>query len=501
MSIPPLVGGDLLRLVTAGMYDNPLDLYREYIQNSADAIAAHGANPGSVQLKIDPVHSRITIVDNGAGLSPTDAVRRLVDIGNSVKNPAVDRGFRGIGRLCALAFAEKVHFTTRTRAGDAPTQVTWNGRALRELDLSRVDASTAIEKCTTTSRVSDGQWPDRFFQVTIDHVNRHAASAVLNEDVVRSYVGEVCPVPMATCFPLANQIREFLAAHISYFVLDVRVNDDDRPIERPFAEAIPLTDQYGAPFENLETHVIPQPDGNDPAAVLWLAHTPYAGSIPRRLGVRGLRARVGNLQIGTDRVFEHLFLEPRFNGWCVGEVHILDSRVAPNGRRDYFEPSPHLRNIENRLGAIAQGISSRCRLASSQRNKLRSVGAAIHRLKRAHDLAISGYLAHRDVVELIERERKRISDMKEILNGLKATTESDQEQLAVYETKLDAVEANSALRLNEVPSHSRRTEQATFAAIAQTVHPDTALQIIEAILHRLSKEQAKSNSPDVVVRP
>ena len=93
-----------------------------------------------------------------------------------------------------------------------------------------------------------------------------------------------------------------------------------------------------------------------PAAVAWLARTPYTGSIPARLGVRGLRARVGNMQIGTDRIFEHLFEEPRFNGWCVGEVHILDSRIVPNGRRDYFEPSPHLRNLENQLGAIAQTL-------------------------------------------------------------------------------------------------------------------------------------------------
>jgi len=62
------------------------------------------------------------------------------------------------------------------------------------------------------------------------------------------------------------------------------------------------------------------------------------------------------MQIGTDRIFEHLFEEPRFNGWCVGEVHILDSRIVPNGRRDYFEPSPHLRNLENQLGAIAQTL-------------------------------------------------------------------------------------------------------------------------------------------------
>ena len=189
-------------------------------------------------------------------------------------------------------------------------------------------------------------------------------------------------------------------------------------LERPFADTIPLTDQYGAVFERLETRLIPAIDGNDPAAIVWLAHTPYAGSIPRRLGVRGLRARMGNIQIGSDRIFEHLFLEARFNGWCVGEIHILDKRLLPNSRRDYFEPSPHLRNIENHIGAIAHEISSRCRQASSQRNKLRNIGAAINRLRRARDLAVSGYLCSEDATALVERERKRIPEIKQTLAQL-----------------------------------------------------------------------------------
>ena len=33
----------------------------------------------------------------------------------------------------------------------------------------------------------------------------------------------------------------------------------------------------------------------------------------------------------------------------VGEVHVIDPRILPNGRRDYFEPGPHTRNLENQL--------------------------------------------------------------------------------------------------------------------------------------------------------
>lgn len=483
------VGGDILRLVTTGMYDNPLVIYREYLQNAADSLASLDDRTGSVSVTIDPVGSQITILDNGAGLSPTDAIRHLVHIGKSVKVSGVDRGLRGIGRLSALAFAENVHFTTRTHASESVTRVSWSGRALRELDAAHIDAKTVVEACTTVQSLPDDHWPDRFFQVTIDRVTRHAASTILNRDVVRSYIGEVCPVPLAPSFPLADEIRNFLADHTDYLTLDVRFNGDSTPIMRPFGGAIPLTDDYSAVFERLETRMIPQPDQDRPAAVLWLAHTSYAGSISRRLAIRGLRARAGNIQIGSDDIFDHLFHETRFNGWCVGEVHIVDSRIVPNGRRDYFEFSPHLRNLENHIGAVAQEISANCRRASSQRNKLRAVSTAINQVKCARDLAASGYLCAEDIAELLERHRKHLSQIRETLQQAQVSTlRSDLDELDLCESQLDAVEPDGETSSPGVPTHSTRTLQSAFGVLARVMPPDTALNTIETILRRLSSE-------------
>ena len=112
-----LLGGDILGLITAGMYNDPMVVYREYIQNAADAIFAKGNSGGVISVGIDVVGSRLTIQDNGTGLTPQDAAKRLVQIGSSTKTLGLDRGFRGIGRLSALAFADSVTFTTRTCFG------------------------------------------------------------------------------------------------------------------------------------------------------------------------------------------------------------------------------------------------------------------------------------------------------------------------------------------------------------------------------------------------
>ncbi len=490
MANPSVLGGELLRLITAGMYDNPFVLYREYVQNAADAIAAEGPCAGCVRITIDPLNSQITILDNGTGMSSGEAVHRLIDVGRSPKDRSIDRGFRGIGRLSGLAFAEELHFTTRACGDSPPTRVSWNARALRELDLARVDAATTIQKATTTSQVLCGEWPERFFQVTIDRISRHAASSLLNEDAVRSYLAEVCPVPMAANFPLSAEVGKFLMGHTDHLVLDIQINDDPKRIERPFQDVIPLTNEFSAPFETLETRVIPRVDGENPAAILWLAHTPYAGSIPQRFGIRGLRARIGNMQIGTDRIFEHLFQEPRFNGWCVGEIHILDRRIVPNGRRDYFEAGPHLRNLENHVGAIAQEISYRCRRASSQRNKLRNVDAAIHRLKAARDLAYSGYLHPADSIALVEREQKRIPEIRHALKHVRGVRhESAIEAVLHYETELRAIDTGGMPSFNTVPPASQAAMQSAFGTIVHSLPPDSALELIADIVKQLSEGQ------------
>lgn len=478
----PIVGGDILRLITAGLYDNPLVLYREYLQNAADSIASSG-HGGCVQINIDPVDSRLTITDDGPGLSYHDAVQRLIPIGASVKDPAVDRGLRGIGRLSSLAFADDVHFITRAACSDPVTRVSWSGRTLREPRLRKLDAATAIEGCTSICSLSEGDWPDRFFQVVVERVSRFAASTLLNRDAVRRYIAEVCPVPISPAFPLAAEVSNFLAEHTDNFVLDVRLDRDDLPIVRPFGDTLPLTDSYSAPFERLETRVIPRLDDGKPAAVLWLAHTPYAGSIPRHLGVRGLRARSGNIQVGSEDVFRNLFHETRFNGWCVGEIHITDSRIVPNGRRDYFEPGPHLRNLENHIGAIAHEISTRCRRASSHRNRLRQAETSLQQAESARVLAHSGYLLTEDATVLLERSRENMTRVEDTLTELQiAAPFAAQDSLDNLGNQSDPPQPQT---FEDLSPELSRTLQSAFGVLATTLPPESAFGLIQSILNRI----------------
>ena len=140
-----LSGAGLLGLVTTGMYGDPLSMYREYIQNSADAASGSGL-PGRarVNITVDVTGRRIRIGDNGPGLAREKAVERLLPIGRSDKRLGTDRGFRGIGRLAALAFAKTVSFTTRARGDESVTRVTWHSDRLPDLTASESELEQAI---------------------------------------------------------------------------------------------------------------------------------------------------------------------------------------------------------------------------------------------------------------------------------------------------------------------------------------------------------------------
>src|SRR5262245_25216734 len=116
-------------------------------------------------------------------------------------------------------------------------------------------------------------------------------------------------------------------------------------------------------------------------AVGWIGHHDYVRSLPAALGVRGLRARYGDIQVGESNLFEDTFKEVRFNGWTVGELHILDRRIVPNARRDNFEVNHHYYNLLVQLGPLAAQITQRCRSSSVARNAEQIVRNALAAIK------------------------------------------------------------------------------------------------------------------------
>ncbi len=484
-----VVGAGVLGLVTVGMYDNPLALYREYIQNSADAIAGLPIpEEGKVEITVDPSERLIRIWDNGSGLSYDDALRQLVPIGRSNKVRGRDRGFRGIGRLAGLAFAESVTFTTRARQEELVTRVTWDSSQLPNSEKGVGRIEDVVRSCVEVKTLPGPEYPDHFFEVVMSGVARHAVGPLLNREAVRSYVSEVCPVPMATAFPYVQRIESLFKPHEPPISLHITLNGDPEPVRRPHGKTIQLSANRVDDFREFEEIHIPSLDNTGDAAVGWIAHSSYMGAITKRAHIRGVRARVGNIQIGDDAVFNGLYAEERFNRWCVGELHILDHRIVPNTRRDYFEPGPHLRNLENHLGPTLINIGARCRAASTDRNRTRKALSLLSWTEQTYELAASGYLAGPDARSLANDALQQIPSIREALLPLSLETQYMRRLDEVQRQLLEFDGRKNPRPLNDVGLTQRVVYRQMFYALAKVApSPGAARDLMAAVVKQASE--------------
>src|SRR5216684_4675475 len=110
---PDDIGGELLGILSKGLYPDPLDCVREYVQNSVDAKAKN------VTIKI--TGNSVMIGDDGIGMDLDDLVqaRRL---GLSNKSRAEDVGFRGIGIYSGFDICNRLLVTTKI-VGEAKARV------------------------------------------------------------------------------------------------------------------------------------------------------------------------------------------------------------------------------------------------------------------------------------------------------------------------------------------------------------------------------------------
>ena len=467
------------------MYDNPLAIYREYIQNAADAfVNANYSVRGKVSIKIDPLMLRINIQDNGPGLSYVDAISALIPIANSQKTRGASRGFRGIGRLSGLAFAESVTFLTRTQGNLPVTRIIWNGVKLKNHIFKTNDLGQAIQDCIEVDTFSGDQYPDEFFEVEMTGVARHAAVLLLNREAVRSYISQVCPVPMSNSFPFASEISKLNDGENCLYTLDVYLDDDPKPVLRKHDASIQFTENRHDRFSNLEKFQIPSVDGKKIAAAGWVAHSSYLGAIPKEAGIRGIRARDGNIQVGDENVFDHLFFEERFNRWCVGEVHIFDSRIVPNGRRDYFEPSPHTRNLENYLGDVVRRIIEQCRKTSKARSKERNLSLTLCQFESSYELAISGYFFPDDAKALVQETLEQIQRIRQKYSSANNELQIGLKKLDVIENQFMNFQVKRGRpSLDGVPQEQIATYRQVFKVLME-ISPSAqdAKKAIEAVL-------------------
>lgn len=377
-----LIGADLLDIITVAMYSEPLVVYRELVQNAADAIQQArnegllAANAGSVEITLDGPRGRdVVLRDNGVGVPNALFAERMLSIGASAKRGGELRGFRGIGRLAALGYCRNLVFRSRAAGDRYVCEARWDGMRARRLYVGaeRVSLAQALPLIVTLDRrAATKDDPAHFFEVRLEGVIRLSNDALTSPQAVANYLAQVAPVAFAPTFTHGEQIRQALLPYGGPFEFGVLVKGS--PVHRPYVDSCEVRRGRFSTINEIEVLELRScfDDGASIGAVAWIAHHEYLGALPATYGGRGIRARVGNLQVGESTIFARSFPEERFNAWAVGEVHVLDTRYRPNARRDAFEHRGQ-RDLEGSLMPALRGVATRIRRESHERNDDRRV--------------------------------------------------------------------------------------------------------------------------------
>lgn len=338
------VGKNILDNLTTGMYSDSKVIYREYIQNACDQIdlatqiGLLAPNEGSVDIFTDSHKRYISIKDNATGVRSEMFIEDVGDIANSNKQIGKNKGFRGIGRLCGLAYCKTLKFTTSYAGESVKSIMTCDAQKMRAMLVENKKYTLdeiwdAIVTYSTADEASD----KHYFEVEMFDINKENTD-LLDDTKIREYLSFVAPVPYKNTFILRTHIYSY-AKSIGYNIDEYCVRVNGCQIFKEYTTK--LKEQSGASLKNydeiskLEFKDFRDTEGNL-IAWMWVGLSRFEKQIPKVNAMRGLRVRSANIQLGNDDVLTDLFKETRGNYYFVGEVFAVDKRLVPNSQRDYF---------------------------------------------------------------------------------------------------------------------------------------------------------------------
>lgn len=430
-----IIGKNVIESLTTGMYENPLFVYREYIQNAADAVD-HAVKAGVLQkgeeaisVRIDNERQEIIIEDNAIGIESAKAFSILRNIAKSTKQKGIDKGFRGIGRLGGLAYCQKLTFETSCKGEDVKSIVTWDAEKLQNLINDTEDKSSGEEvvKEVTSFDSKKEDKDEHYFKVVMEDVN-------LNIDEVTNYLQMVAPIDINSSFLYKKEIQKYMNEHqLSVDTYNIYINGDQ--IFKPYNSKIYSFDKAGNKKTAGNVYQVNyfnrKSASGEPLFWGWFSMTSLEGQIPSANLARGIRLRSANIQIGDSEICKKFFTstsDQRFSFYFFGELHALNSKLIPNSRRDYFEDNDICKEFENAVKEEFLKLKKYCYEVSNLKSCYKKISSTEKIRKEIEEKDKKGFTNKEEQEELYkkfeeqkERDKKTIKELDAQLAKIKVS--------------------------------------------------------------------------------
>lgn len=348
-----IFGANILENLTTGMYQDSKVIFREYIQNACDQIdkaMRDGLllkNEGHINIWVEPRNRVISIEDNATGISAADFEKTLGNVADSGKKIGEDKGFRGIGRLCGLAYCKELVFTSTAEGETTISTLRCDAEKMRELidENGRGKKHTANDILFTINQFmaeekanSDEHW----FKVELIGIN-DSNTDLLDFSQIKEYLSFVAPVPYINTFYYRTDIHKH-ADEINYNIDEYNIKLNGEPIVKKYKTDFKTSKGEDHIFSVKFKDIIDE-NGNL-IAWSWFGVSNFKAIIKKEYQMRGLRLRKENIQIGDEDALQKLFKQDRGHHYFIGEVFAVDPDLIPNAQRDYFNENEKRNQFE-----------------------------------------------------------------------------------------------------------------------------------------------------------
>ena len=476
------VGGELLDILSRGIYSDAKDAVREYVQNAVDAAAT------SVLVTVSG--PRATIRDDGSGMD-WETLRGARRFGISDKNPRFNVGYRGIGMYAAFGMCETMRVSTRQAGTNKLLHLILRfgemRRILEEDRTSEVRVGVGLaDLLFEYTEFGAEEYPiealgDHFTLVTLEGITQEYRAQLNDPEALDGYLLNALPV----AFPdegYGNTVNEWLREHLGLnpVRLVVRVGDE------PEFNVQPRLAEY---VEAPQNHWIRDSE-NRKIAFIWHALSTRGQRIPsppgtdEGSGVSGYLLKIKGFTLGDRSRLKPLW--PAVGGRTLyhhytGEVHVLEAaEVYPNAARDDLESSPNKQLFRKHLEDYFNDMNRRADLTRDilrTRRRMQGVPETLESLGiRSTELDQNPFELYRDSKNFLDELEKVERDLLRLRRGRRAVQPTPAQSKQLEELRDDLRKAKGIIS-GIVRATSRRTENAqqTSTGAAPEVPPRAAL--------------------------
>lgn len=487
------VGGELLDILSRGLYTDAKDSIREYVQNGIDA----GAN--TIILNVSgPV---AMIRDDGHGMD-MDELRKARRFGISDKNPKLQVGYRGIGIYASFGMCEGLEITTRKsgmrellhlRIDFGPMRRTLEKDRTAEKRVGVALTKLLYEHTGYYQEEYNGNIEDQFTLVTLEGLLQEYRSQLTDLDKLKSYLLNTVPIayPDRSYGTVINGwLREYIGLNPVKILLRIE-KEPETTIDQPIAEDV-SEPQY---------HIIKDAQDHN-LAFIWYCLTNKGerltspGGADEGTGISGFLLKLKGFTLGDRTRLKPLW--PPVGGRTLyhhytGEVHALDAaEVFPNAARNDLEPSGSKQVLIRYLRDYFDELSKRADLS-------RSIISIQRRLK-GFQTTINNLLPRKDdpnedIYELYWESKNYMTELDKIESDVLrltqkrgrrkviAPTVEQQEQLDTIKNEIANLEK---VVLNIVQSTSKRTDTSKAQSrTAERRQPPPQAALLERALNAI----------------